>query len=394
MPTPCFSKIRIAIALAVVVVALNLPLVSAQQPGSAQPLLVDGVTVVAANLENPRGFLVSPDERLFVALAGNGGPNRGSGLLPDSPLWGGLTGSVVLVDQGCETALATALPSVTSALKRTWGVADLAVVTDQLYALVSGGGAAYGNRSEPNGVYRVGSDNTATLIADLSAWQRANPVAVPPPLDRIPDGMPYSMAAIDGNLWVIERHHGQLLRVGTDGTVSRMVDFSSTGLMPAGITPSPFGGVYVAIAGAPYPEGTSKIVSVTSDGVVSDVWTGLTAAVDVAVGFDGTLYALELGVPHSLAPPYLAPQSGRIVRQISPDASALVAKGLESPASLEIGGDGGIYVSLTALDVHQQPDGAILKIDPMLEAAVTIPVGPWQGPICVGEEEASPVATA
>ena len=219
--------------------------------------------------------------RLFVALAGSGGPNPGTGLLPDSPLSGGLTGSVVLVDQGCETTLATALPSVTSAMERTWGVADLAVVENQLYALVAGGGAAHGNPSEPNGIYRVESDHSVTLIADLSEWQRANPVAIPPPLDRVPDGMPFGMAGVDGDLWVTERHHGQLLRVGIDGAISRIVDFSSTGLVPAGITPSPLGGAYVAIVGAPpYPTGTSKIVSIAPDGAVSDVWTGLTAAAE------------------------------------------------------------------------------------------------------------------
>ncbi len=184
------------------------------------------------------------------------------------------------------------------------------------------------------------------------------------------------MANVDGELWVTERHHGQLLRVGIDGTVSRIVDFSANGLVPAGITPSPFGGAYVAIVGAPpYPADTSTIVSVTSDGVVSDVWTGLTAAADVAVGLDGTLYALELGVPQSLVPPYLAPQSGRVVRQIGPDASALVARNLGAPSALEIGGDGGIYVSLSAMDLPNE-FGAIIRIDPALEAAVRSLQGP------------------
>jgi len=296
----------------------------------------------------------------------------------------------VLVDEGCATTLAAGFPSVISAMERTWGVADLAVVGDQLYALVAGGGAAHGNRNEPNGVYRVEANSTVTLIADLSAWQRANPVAVPPLLDRVPDGMPFSMANVDGELWVIERLNGQLLRVGIDGTISRMVDFSSTGLVPAGITPSPLGGAYVAIVGSPpYPADTSKIVSVASDGTVSDAWTGLTAAVDVAVGLDGTLYALELGVPQSLVPPYLASQSGRVVRQSEPDASALVAKNLGSPAALEIGSDGGIYVSLVPGDLPDQL-GTIIRIDPTLEDAVTIPPGPWPGPSCVEENESLP----
>lgn len=389
MSVPRFPKAHIAIASILIAVALAYPIASAQQPDPSPPVLVDGVTVVAADLEQPRGFLVAPDERLFVALAGSGGTNRGSGLLPDSPLWGGLTGSVELVENGCATPLAAALPSVRSAMERTWGVADVAVVDDQLYALVAGGGAAHGNRSEPNGVYRIDSDLTATLVADLSEWQRANPVAVPPKLDRVPDGMPFSMANVDGELWVSERHHGQLIRVGIDGAISRIADFSSTGLVPAGITPSPLGGAYVAIVGPPpYPADTSKIVSVALDGAVSDVWTGLTAALDVAVGLDGTLYAIEAGVPQLLTPPYLAPRSGRVVRQIRPDASALVARDLEDPSALEIGGDGGIYVSLSADDLPGQ--GAIIRIDPALEAAVDIPAGPWQGPTCVEENDSAP----
>ena len=393
MSVPGFSVVRKVIAAMLIVAALIPPLASAQQSEPLLPLLVDGVTVVSPDLEGPRGFLVSPDGQLYVALAGSGGSNRGSGLLPESPLWGGLTGSVVLVNEGCVTTLATALPSVASAMERTWGVADLAVVGDQLYALVSGGGAAHGNRSEPNGIYHVASDSTVTLIADLSAWQRANPVAVPPRLDRVPDGMPFSMANVDGDLWVTERHHGQLIRVGIDGTISRMVDFSSTGLVPAGITPSPAGGAYVAIVGAPpYPADTSKIVSVTPDGAVSDVWTGLTAAIDVAVGSDGTLYALERGVPQSLVPPYLASQSGRIVRQIGPDASELVARDLGAPSALEIGSDGGIYVSLSAIDLPHQP-GTIIRIDPALEADVTIPAGPWESPACIEEEDSLPATS-
>jgi hypothetical protein len=377
-----FLQFRTAVAATLIVSALIPALASARQTDPGLPTIVDGVTVVAPELEGPRGFLLGPDGQLFVALTGSGGANRGSGLLPDSPLWGGLTASVVLVDEGCTTTLAADLPSVSTAMGRSWGVADLAVIGDQLYALVAGGGAAYGNRDEPNGIYRIESDSTVTLIADLSAWQRENPVAVPPKLDRVPDGMPFSIANIDGELWVTERHHGQLIRVGVDGAISRIVDFSSTGLVPAGITPSPLGGAYVAIVGPPpYPADTSKVISVSPDGAVSDVWTGLTAAADVAVDLDGTLYALELGVPQSLVPPYLAPQSGRVVRQLELDASQLVARDLPTPSALEIGADGGIYVSLSANDLSNQL-GTIIRIDPALEAAVTIPAGPWQSPTC------------
>ena len=388
-----FSESRVVLSAMLMVVSLIPSLALARQPEPEALSLVDGVTVVAADLTQPRGFLVGSNGQLVIALAGSGGPNRGSGLLPDSPLMGGPTASVVLADAGCVTELATELPSSTSPLGRTWGVTDLAVVDTQLYALVAGGGAAYGNRDEPNGVYQVQSNGAVTLVADLSEWQRANPVAVPPPLDRVPDGMPFSMANIDGELWVTERNHGQLLRVSLDGTVSRIVDFSSSGLVPTGITPSPLGGAYVAIVGAPpYPAGASKILSVTPDGTVSDAWTGLTAAVAVAVAPGGTLFALEAGAPQSAVPPYLAPHSGRVVRQTGPDTSALVVSELDGPSALEIGGDGGIYVSLSPSG-QSNIAGAIIEIDAALENAVTIPAGPWQGPPCVAVDESSATPT-
>lgn len=391
MSAPGLRLVRIFLSLIVGLGAVIAFPASAQQPVDTQPILTEGVTVVAPSLARPRGFLVAPDGLLFVALAGNGGPNRGSGLLPDSPMSGGLTSSVTMVDGGCETIIATALPSVASAVDRVWGVADLAVIGDQLYALVAGGGPAYGNRDMPNGIYQIGSDSSATLIADLSEWQRANPVAAPPKLDRVPDGMPVSMAPIDRELWVSERHHGQILRVGIDGSISRIVDLSQSGLMPAGIVPSPFGGAYVALVGAPpYPTGSAKIVSVAQDGSISDVWTGLTAAIDVAVGADGLLYALEEGVPQSVVPPYLAPQSGRIVRQLGPEDSELVATDLSSPAALEIGSDGGLYVSISG-SAQQSQDGTIIRIDPTLEEPASIPPGPWPSPSCIEEEPSEDV---
>ena len=86
-----------------------------------------------------------------------------------------------------------------------------------------------------------------------------------------------------------------------------------------------------------------------------------------------------------LVPPYLAPHSGRLVHQIGPDTSELVARDLGTPAALEVGIDGGIYVSLSVTDPPSQP-GAIIEIDPTLGDAVTIPAGPWQEPDCVANE--------
>ena len=85
---------------------------------------------------------------------------------------------------------------------------------------------------------------------------------------------------------------------------------------------------------------------VGTDGTVEIVWTGLTTVVDVAVGADGTLYALELSTGNLAEPPFFTPMSGRIVRQTGPDTSEPVHEGLMFPIAMEIGPDGSFYVSV------------------------------------------------
>src|SRR5260370_27285514 len=76
----------------------------------------------------------------------------------------------------------------------------------------------------PNGVLRVNADGTTDLIANLSAFVMANPVAHPEPDDFEPDGTWYSMIAVRGNLYAVEPNHGELDRITPDGHISRASD--------------------------------------------------------------------------------------------------------------------------------------------------------------------------
>ena len=60
----------------------------------------------------------------------------------------------------------------------------------------------------PNGVLRVNEDGNTELIANLSAFVMAFPVAHPSPDDFEPDGTWYSMIAVGGNLYAVEPNHG------------------------------------------------------------------------------------------------------------------------------------------------------------------------------------------
>jgi hypothetical protein len=68
----------------------------------------------------------------------------------------------------------------------------------------------------------VGRHGKWKLIANLSAFQKAHPVAHPDPEDFEPDGTWYSMIAFGGALYPMDSNHGELDQVTPVGRISRM----------------------------------------------------------------------------------------------------------------------------------------------------------------------------
>ena len=158
------------------------------------------------------------------------------------------------------------------------------------------------------------------------------------------------------------RTSGQILSVDAEGTVERVVDLSDPHIVPTRLALDPAGGVFVGtLTTVPFPDGTAQVMHVGTDGTVEVVWTGLTTVVDVAVGADGTLYALELSTGNLAEPPFFTPMSGRIVRQTGPDTSEPVHEGLMFPIAMEIAPDGSFYVSLPAIGANDG-SGSIVSL--------------------------------
>ena len=102
-----------------------------------------GIEIVANGIANPRGFTWGADGTLFLAVTGTGGDNPGP---EGSPFFGGDTASVAVVKNGAVTTLAEGLPSsVWRDIDWVWGVMDVAILGDQLYALI--GAAAHPRQS-------------------------------------------------------------------------------------------------------------------------------------------------------------------------------------------------------------------------------------------------------
>ena len=331
--------------------------------------------IVASGLTNPRGFTWADDGTLYVALAGTGGPN-----LPTEDaqaieaflgFYGGPSAAVVRIQDGCPVTVADGLPSFVDGTGGVIGVSDVAILGGQLYATVDGGGTVHGNPEQPVGLYRINADGTFAVVADLSAWMRANPVAERPPADDDPDGEVWHLlpTADESAFWVVETNQGQLLQITPDGAVTRVADLSEGHPVPTGIAPAPDGGVYVGYLTAfPFPDEAARVVHVAPDGTVTDHWTGLTAVVALAVGPDDALYALEMVTNSIDEDPFILPDTGRLVRQTGPDTLEVVAEGLNFPVGMDFGPDGALYLSLPALGAPAGK-GMIARLD--LESPAT-----------------------
>jgi len=120
------------------------------------------------------------------------------------------------------------------------------------------------------------------------------------------------------------------------------------------------------------------------------VWTGLTAVTDVAVGPDGTLYAVEMSTNNLEEPPFLVPGSGRVIRQNGVDGSEEIATGLMFPISLAFGPDGGLYVSMPSVGADHG-EGIVARID---TATGPAKVEPGSLEEMAGTTSCSPIAAA
>jgi hypothetical protein len=302
------------------------------------------VSVFATGFNDPRGLKFGPDGYLYVAEAGNGGTTSSVGLCPGlegEEYFGSPTGGRIskVSPGGTRTTVTDNLP--TSGGPGVLGVADVAFMGNTLYALLNGGGCSHGVPTVPNGIVKINSNGTFSVVADLGSWQVTHPVANPA-ADFEPEGTWYSMVAVKNAFYAIDPNHGELVKVTTDGNITRVTDISKT---QGHIVPTALdyhGNFYVGNLGTfPIVDGSSSIYKITPGGQIKIVETGFTTVLAVVFDNRARMYVLENTTGNLFPTPF----TGRIIRVNPNGTKDVIADGLALPTGMTFGPDGNLYVS-------------------------------------------------
>lgn len=358
-------------------------------------------SILADGLNNVRGLSFGLDGSLYVTEAGLGG----KGACVPSPsaqgdsLCYGTSGAVSKIEQGTIQRILTGLPSL--ALPDGTGAAGAHDIkfdaSGKPYVLVGYAAnptfrdTAFGNTDLGKIIAPNFETNSWKSIADLANYERANN---PDRGDLVSNPLAF---LIDGNKAVaVDAGANDLLSVATDGSdleaiavlpqqiltnpvfpPSDSIPFDPTQVpppgsfgdapplqfpiqaTPTGVAKGPDGAYYVSVfTGFPFPEGEAKIYRIGADNQPTIYADGFTQLTNLTFDPQGNLYALQYANQSAWKGNF----DGSVIK-LAPNGTrttVLSGNGLESPSSLTIGPDGGIYVTNRS---DRPGQGQVLRIE-------------------------------
>jgi hypothetical protein len=317
-------------------------------------------TKLAGGLLSAGGMKMGPDGMLYVAEAGTGGTSTVTTAAVDGGPIGttGLTGRISKIDpaSGVRTTVIDGLPNFSFMGWDANGPADVAFLGVQLYYLHTFAGAEFGLPDTPTGVYKV-TNGTATLFADIDAFNTANPSAT---VEL--GGSGNSMTVRDGAFYVVDSLEHSALKATAAGVISRLAGVAN--IEPTRLTLSGRGPFYVNSV-APFPHapelaGVYSFPYPTGNLVVA---AGDLNVTDVEVGPGGYVHAVSIG--------------GKVLKAEATGVMSVVVDGFPDAGGPIFAGDTAYFLNGTVDPDVIGSDGQVWKITGF--SSVTPPALPTTG---------------
>jgi hypothetical protein len=335
------------------------------------------VSVVAGNLDNPRGLAFNPHGDLFVAEAGHGGPLcLGEG--PEGPACAGLTSGISMIRGGHATKVVDGLISIGSPDgTAAEGVSAVSTQGLRLYAQMAGNTHQIPPDAPSSPVLTAAraqlgrtlsvSDHSWAALASTgdTDWTWTNERKELAPND-FPDANPNAIETMGRTQYVADAGANLIAKVDNHGKVSTLAFLSvppgsASDSVPSCIATAPDGALYVGeLLGGQYAPGHARVWRIVN-GVASVKWTGFTGI--QGCGFDdaGNFYATEFQA-HGM----FGPDPAGAVIQVTPAGKRTVlgAGSLFFPSGFAYR-NGAVYVSnwsIMPADNHGAPTGQVVKI--------------------------------
>jgi hypothetical protein len=315
----------VGIGMVLMLTAAVIAMITPSAASASSPCQGPTATRLVTGLEGAMGSTIGPDGALYVT---EGAAGRISRVDPQT---------------GEKTTFASGLPP---AIIGIGGAIDVAFIDNIAYVLVTLVNDPSFPTSNVDGIYRVDSPDSFTVVADIGAFNLANPPTIQFPY-FIATGLQYALQTYRGGFLVADSHLNRVLRVTLDGEISVLIAFDNivpTGLEVRGNT------IYMAEAGpVPHLPENGKVVSFGPNSpTATEVASGAPLLVDVEFG-GGRLYALSQGIFPVGSPPATPalPNTGELVKVNGDGTFTVITDGLDRPTSLEFIGNTAYFVTLT-----------------------------------------------
>jgi hypothetical protein len=321
----------VGIGMVLMLTAAVIAMITPSAASASSPCQGPTASRLVTGLEGAMGSTIGPDGALYVT---EGAAGRISRVDPQT---------------GEKTTYASGLPP---AIIGIGGAIDVAFIDNIAYVLVTLVNDPLFPSSDVDGIYRVDGPDSFTVVADIGAFNLANPPTIPFPY-FIATGLQYALQTYRGGFLVTDAHLNRVLRVTLDGEISVLIAFDNivpTGLEVRGNT------VYMDEAGAdPHlPQDGKVVLFGRKSPTATEVASGVPFLLDVEFG-GGRLYALSHGtVDPNIDPSNAVPNTGALVKVNGDGTFTVIMDGLDRPTSLEFIGNTAYFVTLT---------GEIWKID-------------------------------